>query len=57
MDSWLRGIYLFLELDRAEVAEVRVATLSIIKPFDIFIDSRLAFLASIVSFPVYQLHL
>lgn len=36
MDSKLRGIGLFLKLDRTEIAEIRMTALPIIKPFDIF---------------------
>jgi hypothetical protein len=44
-------------LIKAEITEIGMAALPIVKPFDIFKSSRLAFLEGIVSFSVSQLYL
>jgi len=54
---WARYRILFFILIRAEIAEIRMAALPIVKPFNIFKNSRLGFLTGNVSFSVNQLYL
>jgi len=49
--------HFFLEVFWTEITEIGMAALPIVKPFNIFKNSRLGFLTSIVSFSVNQLHL